>query len=169
MRLINQLFTKLGVIKAIRLDGATLPGQFQYDNTWGVKQPLDNIWNDPATGNGQPTDRVDGSLSSGTSFINWFYPNSGTGYNPLEGGMTSPIIYVIDRPAALVACDDYTNRESNGTESGEKVSGSFVGTQTMAEKGFNLLKLHEITSGQYLMKIISKEGGIRYNRLSIVK
>ncbi len=139
MRLINQLFTKLGVIKAIRLDGATLPDQFQYDNTWGVKQPLDNIWNDPATGNGQPTDRVDGSLSSGINPINWYYRNNvipPSLYNPLDGGMISQgqIIVAIPINPGLVACDDYTNRESNGTESGEKVSGLFVGTQTMAGK-----------------------------------
>jgi hypothetical protein len=112
--------------EGIHLESATIAEQFQV-NSSGISEPNDNIWNDPDTGIDpgtslpNPTDRVAGTIN-GSSPFNWHYRTSGGVYNPLEAGMTSPIIAAIPETEGPVACDDETNRQSRMTRFGSIVA-----------------------------------------------
>lgn len=96
-----------GYEHAINLDGATLPDQFEV--VQGNPKPLDNAWNDLPLNTNDPTDRVTGSIG-GVNPILWYYQPGTFGTNPfdpLDNGMTSPIINTIDEPGSPIACADF--------------------------------------------------------------
>lgn len=111
--------------EGIHLEGATLPDQFQVNDQTGTQEPMNNLWNDGSTGNGNPTDRVTGTISG--SPINWYYRNdipSPTPFDPLDAGMTSLIIASVPYNPGIVACNDFSNRQSREQKFGAAVGDS---------------------------------------------
>jgi hypothetical protein len=111
--------------EGVHLESATIADQFQVNDLTGDPEPIDNIWNDPTASTGNPTDRVVGTTNASSPF-NWLYQTSDGKNNPLDAGMTSPIINALDETAGSVDCNDETNRQSRQTRFGPTVADTLL-------------------------------------------